>query len=300
MKSYFVFLPAIIVAILLSSCQMFNKIGENAGDGFGRGITPHVDAMGEIAVGSVRRGIDQAEFDMLIDSLVSRLSDSLGAGVFEVRELLLGDATAQRVAGLRDTLIGDETRRRVNAMVAAVMEDLLGDRTRNELRGIRDELMGDALRLQLADLRDELMGETTEQRLAALARSFVLEVGRSYADTLRPQIREDIEYTAEQSKGVLSWLRENIISVIVVLGLVVAGLIGFAWYLRRKRIEAQRKNDEHLRMVEIMTGEIDELRKNYPEVYDRMKNHIQTQAVKEKVEKPLREILDQQGILRSE
>ena len=256
--------------------------------------------MGELAVGSVRRGVDDAEFDALLDSLVHRLSDSLGTGVAQIREMLLGDDTARRVAGLRDSLIGAETQRRVNAMVAGILNDLLGEQTRSEMANIRDELLGDALRLHLAGLRDELTGPVTEARLAALARSFVLEVGRSYADTLRPQIRADIEYTAGQTRGVLNWLKENIQSVIWIFGLVAAGLIILAWYFRQRKVQESKKSESRNRMVEILTSEIDQLRDTNPVVYEQLKDHVQTRAINSKVEKPLREILEEQGILRSQ
>ena len=276
---------------------MFNSIGENVGDGFGKGITPYVSTIGEEAVSGVKTGIDNAEFDLLIDSLVSRLSDSLGVGVGQVREEIFGDATAQRVAGIRDTLIGDQTRAQLTLMVNEIMGELLGDRTRRELGAIRDELLGEALRANLIGIRDELTGPETEERLAALARAFVYEASRSYADTLRPLIREDIEYTALETKGVLSWLRRNIQGIILVFGAVVAGLIGLIWYFRRRNKKANERREKNERIVQILTREIDELRQINPGLYEDMTTQIQKQTVGENVEQELREILGKQGML---
>jgi|GEM_PF-4758340 len=276
---------------------MFSQIGENAGDGFGRGLTPYIETMGEGAINGVKTGIDNAEFDLLIDSLVGRLNDSLGVGIGIVREEMFGDATAQRVAGIRDTLFGDRTRAQLTLMVNEIMEELIGDRTRMELGAIRDELLGEALRANLMGIRDELTGPETEARLASLARAFVYEASKSYADTLRPLIREDIEYTAMETKGVLSWLRRNIQGIIFAFGAVVAGLIGLIWYFRRRNKKSNERRDKNERIVQILTREIEELRQVNPSLYEDMTDQIQKQTVGENVEQELREILGKQGML---
>lgn len=296
---YLVLVVFFALAAITSSCKMFNQIGENVGDGVGRGLTPHVDSLGALAVGSIRRGFDQAEFDILLDSLVHRLSDSLDTSVEQVRDILLGNDTAVLMSGLRDTLVGDVTQQRVNEMVAGIIEGLAGEQTRRELASIRDEILGEALRANLASLRDELTGPVTEARLVALARAFVAEIGRSYADTLQPQIRSDIEYTAGQTQGLLNWIKDNLIAIIIVIGVVVAGLIWLAWRLRTRRIEAERKRDVNGRIAEILTGQIDDLRNDHPQLYEQIKDRVQREAVKDKVEPTLREMLDEQGILRS-
>ena len=286
-----------ICAVLCSSCSMFNQIGENAGDGFGKGLSPHLETMGESAIDGLKTGIDNAQFDMLIDSLVHRLSDSLGVGASLVREELFGDSTAQNVAGIRDSLFGEQAQVQLRLMVSGVMEELLGERTRREVGVMRDELFGEALRLNLIGIRDELTGPETEERLAALARAFVYEISSSYADTLRPLIREDIEYTAEETKGVFSWLRKNIQGIIYVFGAVVAALIGVIWYFRRKNKQSSLKRDKNEQIVKIITKEIEGLREVNPQLYDRMTTQIQRQTTDEKVEMELREILGKQGLL---
>lgn len=276
---------------------MFSQIGENAGDGFGRGLSPHVETMGESAISGVKSGIDNAQFDLLIDSLVSRLSDSLGVGVGVVREEIFGDKTAERVAGIRDTLLGDQTREQLTLMVNEIMDELVGARTQRELGAIREELFGEGLRLNLMDIRDELTGEETEARIAALAKAFVDEAGASYAESMRPLIREDIEYTAEETKGVLSWLRKNIQGIIYVFGAVLAGLIAIIWYFRRRNKKNNEKREKNERIVQILTREIEELRQINPQLYDEMTDQIQKQTVGENVELELREILGKQGML---
>ena len=276
---------------------MFSQIGENAGDGFGRGLTPYVETMGESAINGVKTGIDNAQFDLLIDSLVHRLSDSLGVGVGVVREEMFGEETAQRVAGIRDTLFGDQTRAQLTLMVNEIMDELIGIRTQRELGAIREELFGEGLRANMMGIRDELTGPETEERLAALARAFVYEASKSYADTLRPLIREDIEYTAEETKGVLSWLRKNIQGIIFAFGAVVAGLIGIIWWFRRRNKKANEKRERNERIVQILTREIDELRTVNPQLYEEMTTQIQKQTVGENVEQDLREILGKQGML---
>ena len=287
-------LPVYVFLILLSSCSMFGQIGENAGEGFGRGLNVYVDSMAQNAVGGLREGIDEAEFDLLIDSLIHRLNDSLATGVALARDELFGEVAAQYAANIRDTLFGDATRAQVSLLVNDIMEELIGEQTRNELGLIRDELLGEALRTNLMGIRDELTGPETEARLAALARSFVYEVGRSYADTLRPLIREDIEYTAEETKGVLSWLRRNITSVIWIFGLVAAILIALIWFFRTRGKKARERRDKNERIIEIITREIDEMGESNPALYEQLKTQISRQTKGENVGAELDEILVKQ------
>ena len=286
--------PVYAFLVLLSSCSMFNQIGENVGEGFGRGLNPYVDSMAQNAVGGVRQGLDDAEFDLLLDSLIHRVNDSLAAGVALARNELFGETAAQQAANIRDTLLGEATREQISLLVSEIMEELVGERTRQELGLIRDELLGEALRANLIEIRDELTGDSTKAQLTELARAFVNQASASYRDTLRPLIREDIEYTAEETKVVLSWLRKNIVSVIWIFGLVAAGLIALIWYFRARGKKARERRDKNERIIEIITREIDEMGDQNPGLYEELKTQISKQTRGQNVSAELDEILIKQ------
>ncbi len=277
-----------LLVLLSSSCRSFKEAGRNLGQGVVEGAEPLADDFGERIVEGLERGLLQSEMDAYLDSLIHDLGDSMDVAIRIWREAALGDTTAARLAELRDTMLTEATRRQLRLL----MDDLLGNETQADVRALREELFGDPMLASLVQLRNELTGAETQEQILTIADAFVQQVRDSYVRHLRPEIRSDIDHARTESEGIIDWVRQNAITVILVAGGVLALLIGLVWYFW--------KNRRHRRMVKIITSEIDNLRKKDPRAYEYLTENIQGQAVRGQVEKPLRKILDDQGILREE
>lgn len=268
----------ITVSLLLvgTGCAMFEPLGENLGKGLVSGLEQRADTLGGKFGGGVvtglRDSLTSAETRQRLTALLAQLGDTLNAQVRSLRDSLLGSYLRLWLQEVRNDLLGSQTRRQV----AALRDELLGPSTQKQIAALRNELLGDSLRTQVALLRNELLGPTTRAAIDSIVADAVGTLAKEYKAKIRPLTREE--------EG---WLQRNVVEVLVIVGLIVAGLIALSAYVY---VVKQR----YRKVIGVVAEQIEAMEDK--KLHESLTKQISEKAMREGVEVHLRKILKEEGI----
>lgn len=296
-------LALFIFTILLSSgCK---TIGERIADGAGKGITPHMETIGAKAIQGVSSGYRESKLDaeliILVDSLTQILRLQTEAILASVPERVAGEEMRWRIDSLRQVIAGEQLR----SDLRELNRELLQEDARRYLKQITLEIMRDVVRPQMIGLRDDLTSESTKADLASIVDTLMVTLATNYRDHIQQLVQEDIDRARDTGIDIIEVLRENLMTVLLTLAGVIAGLVFVFRLWRRKKKQDEElttMNEEHQKaktMIEIMTGEIEAMKKQSPASYEQLTDQIKNHAIQKKVEKSLHDILSEQGIVQS-
>ena len=284
---------AILFICLLSSCSVFEQLGRN----FGEGFESRADSIAGKFVGGAVAELNQTSIDSLLSVVMAQLNDSLRSGTNDARENLIGAGAATDVEALRNVLLGIETQRKADSLIAALRDEALGIQTRAQLDILRDSLLGDQTVARFALIASTLGDALSESYEEGLSKLLQADINR--LNELRESISEDVEDITTETGAFVKWITNNVILTFSIIGAIAAGLIALVWHYRRKNIKSDRDSTSRKKIVEILTAQIAGLQNEDPALYEKLKHKIQENTIPNKVEKELREILDEQGILNT-
>ena len=119
----------------------------------------------------------------------------------------------------------------------------------------------------------DLLGEDTKAQAQSLVQGALQPTMDTFLARIDKIVHKDVPFVQRQANKLL-----------LMLGLIAAGIIGFVWYQRRK----------YARLVNLLTYEIDKMPSQ--EQYDDLTNKIKSEAQKNGLEPLLRDVLKEQGI----
>lgn len=272
------YITVIIAIIFISSCS---STFENIGSGLGNGVVTSLenrDSLISALGGSFTKGaidsisLKKLEFELntTIDSVLSNASKKSNKEI-----TILLDSAIGVVLNRNIKLLGITSREQLEQ----IRNSLLGFETRNYIAKLRNELLGDSTNKSLQEIRDELLGENTSILVSKLISDAM--------DTLMVKYGEFQPIFSKDLRNESNFFKDNITYVLIVIGVLIAGLLFLCYWLNRKR-------KDYLGISELLTYEIHKI-PNQSE-YDELTTRIQDSAQKDGYEKNLRQILENKGL----
>jgi len=272
MKTTFGFI-IVAVVVICSGCA---SIGEDLGKGLISGVNQQADTLGGKLGGGLvtgaRDSLTNAETRQKLAELLTMLGDTLNAQVRSLRDSLLGSYLQLWLQAVRNDLLGPATRRQI----AALRDELIGANTREHVKQLRNEILGDSTKAFIGAIRDELLGARTRSAVDSLVEQAIASVEKGYRDKIRPLAREE--------EG---WLRQNITTVLVIVGAIIAALMALGYYVNLLK-QRNRK------AVAVVTREIENI--DDKKLQESLKKRIQEKATREGIEAHLHAIIKEEGL----
>ena len=276
---------------LFHGCVNFKQIGSDLGTGL------EVDSLGDQLVSGMVNRLANEDSKKKLASFIDSLLTATGT-----------EANAQ-VKSIRDSLLNDY----VNKWVKSVIEDAIGESTREKLGALRDELLGDRTLQGVQNLKRTLLDQELQQYILnlvnqlgpnALSDSTLHLIGIARDTLLGPNTNSYVKAIIDTSmrslavhlekeinpllKGNLSFVQKNASWIIILIGLVSAGVAGFIW----------KQKEKYYKMTQMLTYQISEIPDT--EVKETLKEDISKNAKTIGMENQLREVLDENGLLHRE
>jgi hypothetical protein len=259
------------------SCGLFKGAGRNAGEGVMEAVTEGGAQASKSVMGGVGSGLRDsvlnAETQAALDSLVLTVMQRLNEQTVSLRDSVLGEEMRELIAGIVYAAAGDTTR----LYLARLREELLGEQTRRLIAELRNEMLSDSTVEGIGRIRDELLGPKTQSAVQAIVDSAMTGIIRRYVEDLKPELREEIGF-----------IQKNATYLLVAGGIVVIVIVRVVWHQKQK----------YRKTLNVLTYQIHEIPDQ--KTYDELTARIRKKAQETGVERDLRKILEEQGILGSE
>ena len=293
-----------ILLIIPSGCSFISSVGGSLND-----------AGKNLSAGAVQ-GLSEQDtaLQRLVDSIVTTLGESGNRQAVLLRDSLLGQRTRALLAalekdlgteltatatGLRDSLLGSHTRQWILnlerdiasdlvASVAGMRDNLLGEETVSRLERLRTRLLGTETAILIAALRDSALGPGMREHIALLRDELLGPETRSRVDSMVQSLTDHLQRVTQEEE---SFLKKHITEILWTVGGIIALLLVLGALLMRR----EKQYKEMLKMLTFQINEIDDAG-----AYDRLTAQIQKDAQRTGLEKRLRELLTDQGLLGRE
>lgn len=288
-KNYLLYFIFIYTAFSLQQgCVNFKQIGSDLSDGL------KVDSIGDELVTGMVNGLTSQESKRKLNEFIDSLL------------IATGTETNIQVKGIRDSLLNEY----VNKWIQSVLEDAIGESTREKLGAIRDELLGDKTLTDVKNLKNSIFDYELKQyilnlvsqlgpnalndstlHLIGIARDTLLgPATNSYVKAIIDTSMRSLAIHLEKEinpllKGNLSFVQKNASWLIILIGLVFAGVAGFIW----------KQKEKYFKMTKMLTYQISEIPDQ--KVKETLKEDISKNAKTIGIEGDLREVLDKDGLL---
>jgi hypothetical protein len=274
---YLPYAVAVLAMFSVLSCGLFKGAGRNAGEGVMEAITAGGAQASRSVMGGVGSGLRDsvlnAETRAALDSLVIAATVRLNEQTNALRDSLLGREMRELIAGIVYAAVGDTTR----LYLAGLREELLGEQTRRLIAELRNEMLSDSTVAGIGRIRDELLGPKTQSAVQAIVDSAMTGIIRRYVEDLKPELREE-----------LGFIQKNATYLLVLGGVVVIVIVRVVWHQKQK----------YRKTLNVLTYQIHEIPDQ--KAYDELTGRIRKKAQETGVERDLRKILVEQGILGEE
>ena len=307
---YWLPLFLLTTTILGFGCGMFNDMGSR----MGAGLNEQTDSIGYNLVSGLSSGladsINQEKIKKLVSSLVTEMAASLDSNLATIdadtlvdkffrslkenlsdpafrdslsglaRSLLAsaGEAGNQEVSKIIDSLFLQLDSEATSRLIGRLREELIGTETSEALQRLLQESIANALTdSSAAIIRDRLLGPRTNEAIRAIVDSAMVTIVNRMNNDINPSLQSNV-----------SFIQKNAKELLIIVGVIALGIIGFVWYQRRK----------YIRISSLMSAQIFEMPNQ--QSYDELTLRIKENAVATGLEPTLRKILAENGLLGQE
>ena len=300
--------PQLLICVALLGCT---AIGKDLGEGVSDGLKPGMRKLTYEAAGGVKdnllsedtkkrildleRAVVVGAGDSLSDPqtveklryLENTLIDQLRVDLMKTEDSLLGKQLDKKLADLRQELIGPATK----ADLISIRDELLGPRMHEIVNALIQDALGEQTQKQVGALRDQLVGEPMRTAIDAL----IKQATNTLADEWKNKVKPALDDTETHARNIAIW-------VAVGIGVVSAGLISQAHYLRSKyksiATMLAAKIEEVSPIVDAEAS-ADSRSPDDPRAPPTIKRQIEKEAISKGLERNLHQLLYDAGINKS-
>lgn len=212
--------------------------------------------------------------DNVFNSLITNLEDERLVRALDSILLHTGVSVTMAVDSILIALTSDANQARINSFLGNIIDEVVATRLRRSLTGILDSVL---TRRGAADLRNNLLNDSTTLAIQTLVDSVMVTVARRLESDINPQVERPLNFIKKQAEMLL-----------ILLAVLAAAIVAFIWRQRRR----------YLRLAKMLTHQIHEIPDQ--RAYDELTSRISQVAKSNDIEKYLRELLKEDGILGKE
>lgn len=206
---------------------------------------------------------------------IMRTVDSLGS-LSAAQLQKIGNSLDAQIARLKTDLKDEEIKayliKTIQGMTGALKKEtqnLLADMIQRSL----DSLATESSHEKIRSILDQFLGADTQQKAQLLVSNALQPTMDTLLKRIDKIVHKDVPFVQRQANKLL-----------LLLGLIAAGIIGFVWYQRMK----------YAKLVSLLTLQIDKIPSQNS--YDELTHRIKNEAQRDGLETTLRSILQDQGI----
>jgi hypothetical protein len=272
-----------ILLCLLAGCSM-EKLGKQAGtgvasttDSIGHGLTKGV-------VDELTSADSRVKITRLLDSIVNSVAQNLTTKTLALRDSVVTKKIILWVDSLVEAATGNKSQLNLkdiqyeligktkldladmSKMVTNLIDQILSNNTKGKIAGLRDELLGPKTNLAITRIADTLVSHIVDSALAKLSTGYRKEID--------PLVTGDIET-----------VKRNAAMLIGLVGAIAIAIIVLVWINRLK----------YLRLTALLTKHINDIPDQ--DIYNQVTGRIHEDAITTGLEKSLRGVLSDNGLL---
>jgi len=279
----YVVMILIMISCLFDSCS-FEKIGRD----LTKGVSSQTDSIGRTLVAGAMNELTnpatRRKVSLLLDSILTNLSDSLNVRTRTLEDSLLNRKVLLWADSLVQTLTGSQMRMNLDSI-----QGVLVGKTKKDVLVMRDgfsqllaEVLSNNTKNKLGMMRDELLGTKTSAALARIIDTAVTHIVDSAVHKVSERFRKDIN---PQLTKDISFVSKNATWLLITIGAIAAAIIFLVWQNRKK----------YLRMVAIIAKQVHDIPDQ--QVYDLVTSRIKQNSIASGLEPDLRNLLSKNGLI---
>jgi hypothetical protein len=249
---------------------------KNAADSLGKGV-------GDSLMSGVGRGSKRA-----IDTALTHLSGAMDKLDPDIKKLLaaintIGSTTTVQIKKIGDTVHWQIGRLNGDVKIMGSTVTTIVDALKKETQNLLSDVVQNALdtlnskhsKAKIDSIVSALLDSNTQAKAKNLVSGALKPALDSLSKDVNALVYKDVPFVKKEA-----------VELLVALGLISIGIIGFVWYERSR----------YARLVKILTLHIDGIKD--PDVYNELTKNISAQTKNEGLEPLLRDTLKKQGINR--
>jgi hypothetical protein len=280
----------LILLLFLCCCNnelIAQKFIRKAGKDLTEGIAERADSAGASLISGIQRELTQTHnreaLAAYLDSVLAPMLCSIKALPPQLVDSILNHETLMWMDSLRETIIGEKLKSNLQQIQIDVVgkskKDVLQilDRINHDMNGY----LADSTRAKVAQLRNELLGDETRIAIAAIMDTVRIHLVDSSLVKIRAELKDSVDENG-------STIKKYAIHILIAVGVIALAIISLVWYKKMK----------YEKIATLLSMQINAIPDQ--EIYDKVTNKIQNEAITMGVEPNLRKVLQDNGLINND